>query len=267
MDIGIVGAGSIGRKVATDLEAGKAPGLRVTVLSSRTEEKAHELAAMLESRPEVVPLHEVPALCDVVIEAAGAHAVEEIVTTSLEAGKSVVVVSCGALLGRDDLFEMARRKGARIHVPSGAIIGLDGLLAASEGQIDSITMITRKPPEGLKGSPGVEMAGIDLDAITEATEVFEGPVSEGFKRFPANVNVAAAVSMAGIGPDKTRIRVIADPAVTRNTHDVVAEGEFGKLQFHIENIPSDDNPRTGRLTALSVLAYLKQMASPLNIGI
>ena len=92
-------------------------------------------------------------------------------------------------------------------------------------------------------------------------------MSEGFKRFPANVNVAAAVSMAGIGPDKTRIRVIADPAVTRNTHDVVAEGEFGKLQFHIENIPSDDNPRTGRLTALSVLAYLKQMASPLNIGI
>ena len=174
MDIGIVGAGSIGRKVATELEAGRAPGLRVTALSSRTEVKARELAAILGSRPEVVSLHEVPALCDVVIEAAGAHAVEEIVTTSLEASKSVVVVSCGALLGRDDLFELARRRGARIHVPSGAIIGLDGLLAASEGQIDNITMITRKPPEGLKGSPGVEMAGIDLDAITEATEVFEG---------------------------------------------------------------------------------------------
>ena len=178
-----------------------------------------------------------PALCDVVLEAAGAHAVEQIVTTSLKAGKSVVVVSCGALLGRDDLFEMARRNGARIHVPSGAIIGLDGLLAASEGRIDNITMITRKPPEGLKGSPGVEMAGIDLDAITEATEVFEGPVSEGFKRFPANVNVAAAVSMAGIGPDKTRIRVIADPAVTRNTHDVVAEGEFGKTRVPYRKYP------------------------------
>ena len=140
-------------------------------------------------------------------------------------------------------------------------------LAASVGRLDSVTMITRKPPGGLKGSPGVTRSGVDLDAITEATELFDGPVMEGFSLFPANVNVSAAVSMAGIGPHKTRLQVIADPAVTRNTHDIVAEGEFGLMRFHIENVPSEENPRTGRLTALSVLAYLKQLTSPLHLGV
>tara|TARA_B100001123_G_C15183177_1_gene976171 strand:- start:491 stop:1294 length:804 start_codon:yes stop_codon:yes gene_type:complete len=267
MKVGIVGAGSIGSKLARDLDLDTVSGVSVAAICSRTESRARKLNETLKSEIKITSLQGVVDESDLVIEAAGAPAVEEIVTTALSAGKSVMVISCGALLGRDDLVDMAKQNNARIHVPSGAIIGLDGLLAASEGKIENITMITTKPPQGLKGSPGVEMANIDLDHITEAIEVFEGPVSEGYKRFPANVNVAAAVSMAGIGADKTRIRVIADPKVTRNTHDIIAEGEFGRLTLHIENVPSDDNPRTGKLTALSALAYLKQMVSPLSIGI
>jgi len=266
MDVGIVGVGSIGQKVARELDQGKVPGVQVAALHDVEQAKVEAFAATLTRPPKVVSLKEMPGLCNLMIETAGAHAVEKVVRTSLEADTPVMVLSCGALLDRQDLFDLARRHNARIHVPSGAIIGLDGLLAASAGRIDSVTMITHKPPGGLKGAPGVAKAGVDLDSIAEATQIFEGPVIEGFGLFPANVNVAAAVSMAGIGPHKTRLRVIADPAVARNTHDVVVEGEFGLMRFHIENIPSEENPKTGRLTALSVLAYLKQMVSPLHLG-
>jgi aspartate dehydrogenase len=267
MDVGIVGVGTIGRKVATELDKGTVPGVKVTAFNSRDVAKAETFAATLSFPPRVVSLEELPSLCDLVIETAGANTVSNIVKTALEADTSVMVLSCGALLDREDLLEMARLHGVKIHVPSGAIIGMDGLLAASMGRLDSVTMITRKPPGGLKGSPGATRSGVDLDAITEATELFDGPVMEGFSLFPANVNVSAAVSMAGIGPHKTRLKVIADPAVTRNTHDIVAEGEFGLMRFQIENVPSKENPRTGRLTALSVLAYLKQLTSPLHLGV
>ena len=125
-------------------------------------------------------------------------------------------------------------------------------------------MITRKPPGGLKGAPGVE--GIDLDAVTEPTVIFDGPVQEACRLFPANVNVSAALSMAGIGPDKTTIRIYADPTVTRNTHEIRVEGEFGKLTINIENVPSPENPRTGKLSALSALATLRRITSHIQIG-
>jgi len=267
MNVGIVGIGTIGKKVASELDRNIIPGVGVSALCSRNLPRATDFAANLTSKPRVVPLDSLPDLCDLVIEVAGADAVDSIVKTALTADTPVMVLSCGALLEREDLFELATRHNTRIHVPSGAIIGLDGLQAASMGYVEKVTMITRKPLDGLRGSPGVTNIGVDLDTLTEALELFEGPVIEGFSLFPANVNVAAAVSMAGIGPTKTRLRVIADPQMTRNTHDVIVEGEFGIMSFHIENVPSEENPKTGRLTALSILAYLKQLTSPLHLGI
>ena len=265
MNVGIVGMGTIGRSVARELDREKVPGIRLTALSSRDLPKARAFATTLANAPRSVPLAEMPPLCDLVIEAAGAEAVGPVAETALAAGVSIMVLSCGVLLERQDLVEMAREKGAVIHVPSGAIIGLDGLRGAAMGQVKEVVMITRKPPRGLAGAPGA--AGVDLDAVTTPTLLYEGPVTEAVKLFPANVNVAAAVSMAGVGPLRTSIRVIADPEVTRNTHQVVAEGEFGRMELHIENVPTEENPRTGRLTALSVLAYLKQMVSPLRLGV
>ena len=165
-----------------------------------------------------------------------------------------------------DLFALARANGATIFVPSGAIAGLDGVASATAGRIDSVTMVTRKPPEALRGAPGVTMAGVDLDAISEPTLVYEGPVREACRRFPANVNVSAALSMAGIGPDRTTIRIYADPHVTRNTHEIVVEGEFGRLAINIENVPSPANPKTGLLSALSAGSTLKRITSTVRIG-
>lgn len=264
--IGIVGCGTIGRKVATELDAGSVSGACLVAISSRSLDKAQEFASSLQSHPPVLPLAEMVPLVDIVVEAATGAALDQIAKETLSAGKDLVTLSCGALLDRDDLFSLASENDASIYVPSGAIAGLDGVISAVEGRIDDITITTRKPPGGLKGAPGVEVAGIDLDAISEPTVIYEGPVFEACRLFPANVNVSAALSMAGIGPHKTNIRIYADPTVTRNTHEIVIEGEFGRLAIKIENVPSPTNPRTGILSALSAIATLRKITSPLKVG-
>ena len=264
--IGVVGCGTIGRKVASELDKGSVPGACLTALSSRNLDKARDFAASLSTHPQVVSLSEMIPLVDLVVEAATGEALDEIARTTLGAGKDLMTLSCGALLDRDDLLAMAQKRGATIYVPSGAIAGLDGVASAAAGRIDSVTINTRKPPEALKGAPGVAESGIDLDSVTEPVVVYDGPVTEACRLFPANVNVSAALSMAGIGPHKTTIRIYADPTVTRNTHEIVVEGEFGRLAVKIENLPSPTNPRTGVLSALSAIASLKRIASHIRVG-
>lgn len=264
--IGIAGCGTIGRKVATELDKGFAPGARLVALTSRNLEKAKGFAGTLRNPPAVLPLAEMVSEVDIVVEAATGAALDDIAKATLGAGKDLMALSCGALLDRDDLFTLAQERGATIYVPSGAIAGLDGVASAAAGEIHSVTMITRKPPGGLRGAPGVEQSGIDLDSITEPTVVYEGSVKEACRLFPANVNVSAALSMAGVGSHKTTIRIYADPTVTRNTHEIQVEGEFGRLAIKIENVPSATNPRTGVLSALSALAALKRITTHLRIG-
>ena len=203
---------------------------------------------------------------DLVVEAATGQALDEIAKATLGAGKDLMALSCGALLGRVDPRSLASERGSTIYVPSGAIAGLDGVASAAAGEVRSVTMITRKPPNGLRGAPGIEVAGVDLDTVKEPTIVFDGPVIEACRLFPANVNVSAALSMAGIGPQRTTIRIYADPTVTRNTHEIEIEGEFGRLAIKIENVPSPTNPRTGQLSALSALALLRRITSPVRVG-
>ena len=264
--IGIAGCGTIGRKVASELDAGTVPGAVLGGITSRNLDRAERFAAALDCRPPVVQLDQLVEMVDLVVEAAPASAVESIAVATLSAGKDLMALSGGVLLERDDLFDLADRNGATIYVPSGAIAGLDGIAGASVGRIDSLTMTTRKPPGGLKGAPGIEVSGIDLDAVSEPTVVYEGPALDACRLFPANVNVSAALSMAGIGPRKTRIRIYADPTVDKNTHDIVVEGEFGRLSILIENTPSEANPRTGKLSALSALATLRRITSHIQVG-
>jgi aspartate dehydrogenase len=127
-------------------------------------------------------------------------------------------------------------------------------------------MTTRKPPQGLAGAPYVEQHGIDVFAFTTETVIFEGSARDACQGFPANVNVSAALSLAGIGPDRTHMRIIVVPGGTRNMHDVDVQGEFGRLTIHIENVPSTTNPRTGKLSYLSAIAMLKEIVSPLRCG-
>lgn len=193
------------------------------------------------------------------MEAAPASAFEEIATAAIESGRIFIPSSVGALLPRMYLVERARATGARIIVPTGAILGLDAVRAAAEGDVDSVTIETRKPPRGLAGAPYLEENGIDVGAIATATRVFVGTALDAARGFPANVNVAAALALAGIGPE-------ADPAATRNTHTIRVASSAARLTMTIENVPSEDNPRTGKITPLSILACLRGLTSTLKVG-
>src|SRR5206468_13094740 len=191
--------------------------------------------------------------------------VGEIAPTAPKPGRDLVVLSCGGLPGRQDWVDVAAANHCRILVPSGAIAGLDGVKGASVGAVTSVTMETHKPPRGLAGAPWIVQQKIDLDAITQETLIFEGPATEACRAFPANGNVVAALSLAGIGPEKTRIKIFASPERPLNRHRISVEGEFGRLTIEIENVPSE-NPRTGKLSYLSTIALLKDLTAPLRIG-
>ena len=261
--IAIAGYGAIGQSLTASLKAG-IPGIALTAIASRD---AQRLRAALPSDTglRVVPVAELCDHADVIIECAPAAALSSIAVPALEAGRSLIVLSCGALLDNEHLVELAKAKGGRILVPTGALLGLDAVLAAAEGKITSVTMTTRKPPGGLAGAPFLVKRNIDVAAIKEPTLVFEGSAREAARGFPANVNVAVALSLAGIGPDRTRIAIWADPTVRRNTHFIEVESDAASFSMKIEGVPSA-NPRTGRMTAQSVVALLRKLCAPLAIG-
>jgi aspartate dehydrogenase len=212
-----------------------------------------------------VALAAFPDHADLVVECAPAAILPDICRPMLEAGRRVMVLSCGALLPRPELIDLARARGGQIVVPTGALLGLDAVTAAAEGEVRSVRMTTRKPPRGLLGAPYLERAGIDVANVAEPTRVFAGTAREAAAGFPANVNVAAALALAGIGPDRTTIEIWADPGVTRNCHTIEVDADSARLSMTIENVPSE-NPKTGRITALSALAALRKLHAPLRIG-
>lgn len=263
--IGIAGLGAIGRALARRIAAGEIPGLELAALAVRDTGKA---SAWLDGEGiscPLVALDAFPSHADLVVECAPAAILAEICRPMLEAGRRVMVLSCGALLPRPDLMELAREKGGQIIVPTGALLGLDAVTAAAEGVIHSVRMTTRKPPTGLVGAPYLERHAISVEGLTEAKRVFAGTAREAAAGFPANVNVAAALSLAGIGPDRTTIEIWADPAVTRNCHSIEVDSDSARFTLSIENIPSE-NPKTGRITALSVLAALRKLHAPVRVG-
>ena len=256
--VGIAGYGAIGRSVAASLLA-EVPGVRLVALGVRTAVEAPGRGVL------VVGSEDLAAHVDLVVECAPAAALVGIAGPVLRAGKSVVVLSCAALLRHPELEGLARAHGGRILVPTGALLGLDAVLAAAEGVIHSVRMITRKPPGGLAGAPHLVTHGIDVSGLVAPLLVFSGTAREAAVGFPANVNVAAALSMAGIGADRTTIDIWADPGVTRNIHRIEVESDAARLELQIENVPSA-NPKTGRITAQSVVALLRKMGAPLAVG-
>ncbi len=257
ISVGIVGMGVIGRQIAKAIDNG-IPAVSLAGVAVRAATSAGGWPAY--------PLDELIRRSDLIVEAATQAALLEFGPAVLARGKHLMVLSVGALVGvLDEWARLAEQHGCRILVPSGAIAGLDGMKGAREGAITSVTMETRKPPKGLAGAPWIVERGIDLDAIRDETLVFEGPAVRAVKAFPANVNVVAALSLAGIGPELTRIKVFAVPGQTRNQHRIVIEGEFGRLRVEIENIPSE-NPRTGRLSYLSAIAMLRELGASVRVG-
>ena len=213
----------------------------------------------------MVELEEFPEHADLAIECAPASLLERICRPMLEAGKQVMVLSCGALLPRPDLIDLAKAHGGRILVPTGALLGLDAVAAAAEGIIHSVKMTTRKPPIGLVGAPHLVKNNISVEGLNTAQARVQRHRARGRRRISANVNVAAALSLAGIGPDRTTIDIWADPAVTRNCHTIEVDSDSARFTLAIENIPSE-NPKTGKNVALSVIAALRKIDAPLQVG-
>jgi len=265
MTVAIAGLGAIGLTLARALAQGAIPGMRLTAVAARDQAKAREKLDRLPVHVPVCELDQLPGLASVVVECAPAAVLDQVVRPVLAAGKTAMVVSVGALLSHPGLIELARSGHGRIIVPTGALLGLDAVGAAAEGQIHSVTMVTRKPIAGLLGAPYLVEHGIDITQCREPMRVFSGTAREAAKGFPANLNVAVALSLAGIGPDKTMLEIWADPTVVRNTHRIVVDADSARLDMTIENIPSD-NPRTGRITALSVLSALRKLNAPLRVG-
>jgi aspartate dehydrogenase len=266
LKLGIAGLGAIGKAVVRAVDGGAVPGIRLAAVSVRDRAKARQALAGLGAPPQIVSLAELADAADIVVECLPSQHFAAVAGPAIERGRTFVPLSVGALIDHMALVERARETGARILVPTGALLGLDAVRAAAEGRIASVKIVTRKPPAGLAGAPLLVAGGITLEDLVGPLRVFEGSAREAIAGFPANVNVAVALSLAGVGPDETRAEIWADPGVTRNTHTITVKSDSADLTMTIENIPSQENPRTGRITALSVLALLRRLTAPLVLG-
>ena len=263
--IAIAGLGAIGKALAKRLADGTVPGVVLAAVSARNQEKAEAFVKTLAYPVPVLSIDQLEPTSDIVVECAPAALLGEIISPFLRAKKKAIVLSVGAILFRPDLIELARQTGGTILVPTGALIGLDAVVAAAEGQIHDVRMITRKPPNGLSGAPYLIEHGISLEGLTEPLKVFSGNAKEAAKGFPANLNVVVALALAGIGPDRTLLEIWADPTVVRNTHTISVDSDSARFTMTMENIPSE-NPKTGRIVAQSVTALLRKMTSSFVVG-
>jgi aspartate dehydrogenase len=264
LKVGLAGLGAVGLEVARRIEAG-IPGLVLTAVSVRDAEKAKRNLPQVGESIVLMPAEALAQSCDLVVECLPPTMFRMIALSAIDRGRLFMPLSVGQLLENWDLVARAKETGARILVPTGGLIGLDAVRAAAEGTIHSVNMITRKPPNGLEGAPYLVERGISLKGLNTARKVFDGPAREGARGFPANVNVAAALSLAGIGPDRTHLEIWADPELERNTHRIEVDADTARFSMTIENVPSE-NPRTGRIVALSTVAALRGLVSELKVG-
>lgn len=268
MRIAILGAGTIARLVLEHARKGALPGVEVCGIAGRTSRGA-DLAAefgvrftmsldqLLASKPEAV------------LEAASHDAVRAHLVRMLSAGVSVIVLSAGALADdrlREDAEAAARKTGATLYVPSGGIGGQDALKAACAAGVDEVAIRVAKPPAAWRKIPYVEALGIDLDRLAGAVTLFSGSAREGVPHFPQNVNIAAVLSLAGIGFDRTLLQVVADPRLAYNTHTIRVSGNAGRFTIELENVPSPQNPKTAWLACYSAIAALKEFRAPVRYG-
>ena len=258
LQVGLLGVGAIGQILAAALDAEPTRAV-LAAIADQDRPRAEKFAAQLKTRPPVVELDELVRRSDLIIEAASQGALPEIVPQALRAQKDLMVMSVGGLLEHDEWFAEAEKQGCRIHVPSGAIAGLDGLRAAAMGRLSLVILTSRKPIAALRGAKYVTERRIDLERLKEETILFEGPPEEACRAFPATSNVAASLRLAAGKAVEIRVRVVAVPGGTENVHEIQAVGDFGRFRVVLENVPSPSNPRTSRLAALSALATLDEI--------
>jgi aspartate dehydrogenase len=267
MKVGIVGCGTIGSAVAKAME--KLPEVEETLLFDRKASAVKGIKAILTKGTVCSEIDELIFKSELVVEAASQDAAREVIPKALTMCRSIVIMSVGALVDEPFWKEMkalAKKNKCKIFLPSGAICGIDGLCAAGQGDLHHVEMITVKNPAALKGTKYLEDKGIDLDAISKPTVLYKGPATEAVKLFPKNLNVAASVSLVGLGFDRTMVTIIADPSATENIHKIVATGDFGKFTVEMANMPSPKNPRTSYIAVLSAVSAVKKIVGSVWYG-
>ena len=266
MRVALLGGGTIARLALEHIP----PGIEISVLVGRGPASRGAALAREFRIPYVVGRQQLLATRpQAVLEAASHEAVREHLVPLLDAGVHVVVLSAGALADdklRRDAEAASARSGALFYVPSGGVGGLDALKTACLAGVDEVSIQVAKPPAAWKGIAYVEKCGVDLDALRAPHILFEGPAREGVPHFPQNVNIAAVLSLAGIGMDRTRLKVVADPGLKLNTHTIRVSGACGRMTVVLENVPSPDNPKTSWLACYSALAALKTLGSKVRYG-
>ena len=266
MKIGLVGCGSVGSEIARSIKSGKLR-LRLACVCDIDSQRAASFAEKYSTR--AVTFRKMLSLpLDLIVEAASPSAARECVPAALAKGKSVMMMSTGALVDKallSKICSIAAKKCCKIHIPSGAIVGLDGVKSA-DGELSRVTLRTTKPPSSLSGAPFFKKSKIRLEKIRKPTLIYDGSAAEAVKLFPFNVNVAASLSLVGVGAKKTHVQIMADPNIKANIHEISAEGSFGKIKTRAENVPSPQNPKTSHLAALSAIALLRRISEPLQVG-
>lgn len=254
MILGIIGCGAIGTDVGKAADNMKE--IEKIYLYDINTKASQKLCNSLK-KAEIKPVKDFLKYVDIVFEAASQDAVEEYAEDVIKEGKDLVIMSVGSLLNskfRNNLEKIARERKSKIYLPSGAVCGIDGILSASVGGIDEVTLVTTKPPRSLGKK------------FNKRTIVFDGNAKGAVKKFPKNINVAASLSIAGIGFDKTKVQIVADPVATRNSHKILAHGKFGRLRAEVENMPNPNNPKSSYMASLSAIATLKRIINPIQIG-
>lgn len=271
-EVAIIGCGSIGSILARYIDTGNAGKTKLRTIFDSDRYQAEGLASELETSPivatdisDILEDDEV----DIVVESASQEAASEYSVDILESEKDLVVLSVGAFANEDLLRavrEMADSSGKRVYLPSGAILGLDGIQAAEIAGFEEVLLTTRKPPDTLSKTRFVRNNNIDLSDLGEPKLIFEGTASEAVEAFPGSVNVAASLSLAGEGFERTKVRIVADPSLSQNVHQIRMKGEAGEFATEARNFPSPDNPKTSYLAALSAIRALRNLTEPIRVG-
>jgi len=254
VSLGIIGCGAIGSDVA--MAADEMGEIGKIFLYDIKKERAEELEKKLD-KGRVADFADILEESDIVFEAASQEAVMQYAERIVGRGKDLIIMSIGSLLDEallESLTDNARKNRCKIYLPSGAVCGIDGIKAAKGDVVDEVTLVTTKSPASL---------GRKLE---KRTILFDGAARDAVKEFPKNINVAACLSLAGIGFDKTKVKIVADPVVRYNSHKILAHGKFGRLRAEVENLPNPNNPKSSYLASLSAIATLRRAINPIQIG-
>jgi len=269
LKIGVVGCGAIGSSLAKTIIKDFSAQAKLVALCDIDSKKAESLSRLVSRKENLAVLNLTQLInrSDLVIEAASAKSSWEIAKNVLSKGRDIMLMSVGGIVSHlKKLSDLAKRYNSKVYIPSGAISGVDALKAARIGKIKKVILTTRKNPLSFKGVGYAEEKNIDLKRIRKDKILFSGTAKEAVTYFPQNINVAAILSIAGLGADKTEVKIIASPKINKNIHEIEIESEAARIFTRTENVLHPDNPKTSYLAVLSAVATLKQILEPIRVG-